>query len=261
MQPNAYLFDMDGILYHGSKPLPYAIEFVTAIQSIPHAFITNNPTLLPEQIIAKLVTMGFPKPHKAQIITAGIATADYLATLKPNFRYFAIGANGLHQALQEKGIEDQQHADFVVVGEGEGLDFNSLTIGINLILQQNAQLISTNPDTSVDAICNGKPCVLAGGGALVAPLQLATGITPITIGKPFPLLYEMALKQLDMEAEQCLMIGDRPDTDIVGALNLGMQTALVRTGRFKQGDMLDKTICPDFDENNLLLLGEKLGFN
>jgi ribonucleotide monophosphatase NagD (HAD superfamily) len=73
---------MDGILYHGSKPLPYAIEFITAIQSFPHVFITNNPTLLPEQIIAKLVTMGFPKPHKEHVITSGIATANYLATLK-----------------------------------------------------------------------------------------------------------------------------------------------------------------------------------
>lgn len=250
---------MDGILYHGSKPLPYAIEFVTAIQSFPHAFITNNPILLPEQIIAKLFAMGFPKPEKEQVITSGIATADYLAALRPNFRYFAIGADGLHQALQEKGIEDHQHADFVVVGEGEGLDFSSLTTGINLILQQHAQLISTNPDTSVDAICNGKPCVLAGGGALVAPLQLATGVTPITIGKPYPLLYQMALQHLGMEVKHCLMIGNRPDTDIVGALELGMQTALVRTGRFKQGEVLDKAIKPYFDDANLLMLGQKLG--
>ncbi len=71
----------------------------------------------------------------------------------------------------------------------------------------------------------------------------------------------LALKQLGIEAKHCLMIGDRPDTDILGALKIGMQTALVRTGQFKQGDVLDKTICPDFDENNLLILGQKLGLH
>ena len=127
------------------------------------------------------------------------------------------------------------------------------------MIKQDAQLICTNPDTSVDAFYRGKRAILAGAGALVAPFIVATGKQPITIGKPKPLLYEIALQTLQTEANNCLMIGDRPDTDIIGAQQLGIQTALVRTGRFRPDEKLpDQMPKPDWDVENLAQLTKHL---
>ena len=110
----------------------------------------------------------------------------------------------------------------------------------------------TNPDSSVDAWHRGRRQVLPGGGALVAPFEVATGQKAVVIGKPEPLLFEMALERLGVPPEQCVMIGDRPDTDIAGAAALGMSTALVRTGRFTPGAPWPEGLPrPDWDVGSL----------
>ncbi|MCU7800088.1 MAG: HAD-IIA family hydrolase [gamma proteobacterium symbiont of Lucinoma myriamae] len=251
----AILLDMDGVLFHGMNPIDGAMDFMRSIEHIPHVFITNNPIRLPESMADKMAEIGFKRPDEKHIITAGEATATWLSQQKPEFRFFAIGADGLHKSLRKYGYEDKDKADYVVVGEGEGIDYASITTGINLILKQGAQLISTNPDTSVDAFYRGKRAIMPGGGALVAPFIVATGKQPVTIGKPEPLLYEIALQELNVQANDCLMIGDRPDTDILGAQQLGIQTALVRTGRFAPGEKLpDNMLTPDWDVENLMQL-------
>lgn len=248
----AFLLDMDGVLYHGNKLLPDALEFVDLVAHSKHLFITNNPIHSPSKVADKLSSMGFKGVLPEQILTSAQATAEWLTQQKSGFHYYAVGSIGLRNALSEMGTEDRSHADYVVIGEGAGLDYESLTIGINLILSKGAILVSTNPDASVDAWRNGEHLVLPGGGALVAPFEVATTQTAITIGKPQPLLYKMAMERLAVEAEDCIMIGDRPDTDIAGATALGMKTALVRTGRFLPGmSWLNEIEKPDWDVDSL----------
>ncbi|MDH5219171.1 MAG: HAD-IIA family hydrolase [Gammaproteobacteria bacterium] len=248
----AILLDMDGVLYHGDKAIPGAVRFMQAIEHLPHAFITNNPILPSDAIADRLVRLGFRRPDHRQIITSAEATAMWLSQQKANFRYFAVGAEGLHAALRQQGIEDRHSADFVVIGEGPGIDYEAITIGVNLIQKQGARLICTNPDHSVDAHIDGKHCVLPGGGALVAPFSIASELAPIFVGKPHALLYQIAMERLNVIPEHCLMIGDRPDTDIAGACALGMKTALVRTGRFSPGALLPEDMSvPDWDVDNL----------
>jgi NagD protein len=258
--PVAVLMDMDGVLYHGDRALPHALDFVNALADVPHAFVTNNPIRSPTEIAARLEKMGFTRPEPRRIITSAEVTAEWLSRQKPDFRYFAVGARGLHDALAAFGTADSERADFVVVGEGAGLDFGSLTTGINLISKLGARLIATNPDESVDATDeNGRHLILPGGGALVAPFAVATGTTPVFIGKPYPLIYHEALTRLGVAPEQCLMIGDRPDTDIQGAAALKMYTALVRTGRFADGDPLPEGCdAADWDTANLQQLRGEL---
>ncbi|MCG7983938.1 MAG: HAD-IIA family hydrolase [Candidatus Thiodiazotropha lotti] len=259
---NSLLLDMDGVLYHGEKAIPEALEFMRRVEDMPHAFITNNPILSPVRVADRLEGMGFRRPHERQIVTSAEATALWLARQKPDFKYFAVGAKGLHLALQERGREDSQQADFVVIGEGPGIDFESITIGTNLILKQGAQLVCTNPDHSVDAHHEGSHRVLPGGGALVAPFAVATGKQPLIIGKPYPLLYEMAAERLRISFDHCLMIGDRPDTDIAGAARLGMKTALVRTGRFAPNTEYPAELPrPDWDINSLSELSQILFYS
>lgn len=248
----AFLLDMDGVLHHGDKVLPNALDFVDAVSYSKHLFITNNPIRSPVLVAERLSSLGFNGIMPGQILTSAQATAQWLVQQKPRFHYFAVGADGLHNALSEDGTEDRLHADYVVIGEGAGLDYESLTIGINLILSKGAILVATNPDTSVDAWQNGQHLVLPGGGSLVAPFEVATGCKAIIIGKPQPLLYQMAMERLDVEVEDCIMIGDRPDTDIAGAAAMGMKTALVRTGRFFPGEPWPKGIeKPHWDVDSL----------
>jgi HAD superfamily hydrolase (TIGR01450 family) len=226
---------MDGVLFHGATPLDGAADFLRCIAHLPHLYVTNNPIRTPAQVSARLEAMGLGRPPVSRILTSAEATARWLHRERPGFRFYAVGAEGLHTALRAHGELDVERADFVVVGEGPGLDFETLTIGINLILGRGARLVVTNPDTSVDDTHAGRHRVLPGGGALVAPFAAACGVTPVVIGKPEPVLYEMACERLGLDATDCVMVGDRPDTDIAGALRVGMRAALVRSGRFPPG--------------------------
>ncbi len=248
----AFLLDMDGVLYLGSRVLPGAREFVAGIARQPHLFITNNPTRSPTEVARRLADMGLEGIRAQRVLTSAEATAVWLGRQKTGFRYFAVGAAWLHEALSMLGTADEDRADFVVVGEGPGLDYDKLTKGIDLVLSRRARLVVTNPDSSVDDWHQGRRRVLPGGGALVAPFEVATGQKAVIIGKPEPLLYEMALERLGVPARECIMIGDRPDTDIAGAAPLGMRTALVRTGRFLPGAPWPEDLPrPDWDVNSL----------
>lgn len=248
----AILLDMDGVLYHGEKAISGAVEFMLAIEHLPYAFITNNPILPSEAVADRLARLGFRRPDPQQIITSAEATALWLSQQKENFHYYAVGADGLHAALRQHGIEDRRSADFVVIGEGVGIDYDVITTGVNLIQKHGARLICTNPDHSVDAHIDGEHRVLPGGGALVAPFAVAAETKPVFIGKPHALLYQIAMERLEVKPEHCLMVGDRPDTDIAGAVSLGLKTALVRTGRFLPGTPYPNEISePDWDVDSL----------
>jgi len=247
----ALLLDMDGVLSQGDRPLPGAARLLATIQEIPHCFVTNNSVLPPQAVAERLASMGLARPRSRQIITSAEAASRWLARQKPGFRYYAVGAPGLDLALRRVGVADSERADFVVVGEGPGLDYASLTTGINL-LEQGARLVGTNPDVNVDTVEQGRHRILPGGGALLAPFALASGVEPVVIGKPNPLLFEMALEVLGSSPSDCLMVGDRPDTDIAGAAALGLGTALVRTGRFAPGEPWPAELPrPDWDVHDL----------
>ncbi len=158
--PRALLIDLDGVLFHGERPLPGADILLRRLLDRPHCFITNNPIRTPAQVADGFGVLGLPRPDPAYILTSALATARWLSHVRPGFRYFAVGAGGLEAALGAVGQRDEQAADVVVVGEGAGLDFNTLTTGINLILDRGARLIATNPDTTVDGVRDGRHLVL-----------------------------------------------------------------------------------------------------
>ncbi|MGD1983533.1 MAG: haloacid dehalogenase, partial [Chromatiaceae bacterium] len=184
----AFLVDMDGVLFHGSRCLPGAAEFLDALSGLAHCFVTNNPIRTAEQIAEHFEVIGLPRPPIDRIVTSADATVQWLSSQKPGFRYFAIGGGGLAVALEDQGVADDERADFVVVGEGPGINFEVIATAIDLVLR-GARLVCTNPDHNVDATVDGRHRVLPGGGALVAPIAVATGVEPVFIGKPNRLLY------------------------------------------------------------------------
>lgn len=262
MNHMGFLIDMDGVLYRGDMVIPGALEFLESIRGHPHLFLTNNSSATTRQVVKKLRTLGLPRFRPEQILTSATATAEHLNEQEPGFRYYAVGGPGLHASLQSYGMEDDNDPDFVVIGEGEGLDYETLTTGINLLLKGKARLIGTNPDANLDGTRDGRHVVLPGCGALIAPFQVATGLAPQFVGKPNPLIFRQALNRLQLEPHRVFMIGDRPDTDIRGAGCVGIHTILVRTGRlapwdpYPEGEPLPEIMVNSLAELSLPALQE-----
>ena len=251
MRSLGFLIDLDGVIYKAGFLIPGAKEFLERIADFPSLFLTNNSSVTAQDVASKLNAMGVIC-NPTNVLTSGQATASFLSQEKPNFRYYVVGGKGISAALAEQGVFDEKSPDYVVVGEGEGLNYQTLTTGLNCILH-GATLIATNPDANLDGEYYGKLCVLPGGGALVAPFEKASGVTAKVIGKPQPEIYRQAMRRLALPVENLVMVGDRPDTDIDGAKRMGMHAILVYTGRFGSDMQYPKNcLLPDMAVDSLL---------
>ncbi len=222
-----YLIDMDGVIYHGSRLIPGAQEFVRKLQTTntPFLFLTNNSERSPKDLATKLSHLGLDVSWK-HFYTAAHCTADFLVRQRPLCSAFVLGEGGLLIALQEKGISfDSIRPDFVVVGEGRMLNFEIAEKAVRFI-QEGAVLVATNPDTWCPTESGPRP----GTGALAALLEAATSRKAYFLGKPNPFMFLMARQRLGLHTAETIMIGDTMETDIRGAIELGMQAFLVLTG-------------------------------
>ncbi|TXK97156.1 hypothetical protein BMR07_04005 [Methylococcaceae bacterium CS1] len=118
-----------------------------------------------------------------------------------------------------------QGADIVVCGKDESISWDKLSTA-TLNLRAGAEFIATNGDTTLPTELG----LIQGNGAILAALHAATGCTPKVIGKPEPIIYQQALALLGSTAENTIAIGDRLDTDILGAVRTGMRSLMVLTG-------------------------------
>lgn len=244
LQPPAvgFLIDMDGVIYRSSELIPGAARFIATLRErqVPFRFLTNNSQRTRRDVCMKLRRLGIHVEDE-HIYTCAMATAWFLARQKPQGTAFVIGDSGLHQALHVHGYAIVDHdPDFVVVGEGRNLSFEMVETAVNMILR-GAKLISTNPDPNCPTSSGTRP----GCGAIVALLEAATGRKAFTVGKPSPIMMRAARKQLGLDADHTIMIGDTMETDILGGLQMGYQTILVLSGGTRQEDLADFAFTPD----------------
>ena len=222
-----FICDMDGVIYHGNKVLPGVIEFVKWLQKEDkeYLFLTNNSSYTPKELQQKLARMGLDVGEE-HFYTSALATATFLSEQAPNCSVYAIGEAGLLNALYNAGITmNDVNPDYVVVGEGKAYSLDTLTKATNLVLN-GAKLIGANSDVSGPNEYGIAPAC----GALVAPIELATGTHAYFCGKPNPLMMRTGLKLLKCHSNEAVMIGDRMDTDIISGLESGMSTVLVLSG-------------------------------
>jgi len=209
------LIDLNGVLYRGNAPLEHAAAFVAWLRQHDIAFrlVTNNATLTPAQYVAKLEKMRIADDEQ-EVFTSSLATALYLERKQAaGQRAFIIGEDGLVNALRAIGIESvEDDAQWVVVGLDRHVTYDRFARAA-LALQSGATFVGTNPDLSYPS----ETGVLPGAGALQAVLTATTGIRPVVIGKPEPLMLQLALESLGSTTENTAMLGDRLDTDILGA--------------------------------------------
>ncbi len=232
---------MDGVLYRGPRAVPGAAAFIRRLhaKAKPYLCITNHACFSPEDLAAKLKRMGIPVPAE-RILTAGQATATWLQAQRTR-RVFAIGEPALHLALAEAGIESNSYRPtHVVVSLDRRVDYERLTEAARHILR-GVVFVATNPDPSYPTECGPAPeC-----GFYLAGLERMTGIRPVVIGKPGPQLYRLAAEKLNLLPRQLTMVGDRLDTDIVGAKRAGLRTVLVLSGHTTKAMAKQARVKPD----------------
>lgn len=222
-----FICDMDGVIYHGNRVLPGAVEFIRWLQNSgkEYLFLTNNSGMTPKELHQKLQRMGLDVPEE-HFYTSALATAEFLKTQAPGCSAYVIGEAGLLNALYDAGITmNDVNPDYVVVGEGRTYSLESLTKAVNLVLA-GAKLIGANSDVSGNIESGIAPACRA----LIAPIEMATGKQAYFCGKPNPLMMRTGLRLLGCHSDESVIIGDRMDTDIIAGTESGVDTVLVLSG-------------------------------
>lgn len=243
------LIDMDGVLYRGTTGLTGGPELIAFLKErgIRYLLVTNNSTLTPKMFVDRLGGMGVHVPESA-IMTSGVATAAYLATLAPaGTRVNVVGEAALIEELERKGfVMAGRDAEYVVCGWDRTITFEKLTTAA-LAIRDGATFIGTNADKTYPL----EKDIIPGAGSLLAALTTATDVKPIVVGKPEPIVFEQSLRLLGGRPEETAILGDRLDTDILGGKRAGIRTIMVLTGIATSEDLATCEQPPDLVYDDL----------
>ena len=229
-----FICDMDGVIYHGNRILDGVPEFINWMQENNKKFIflTNSSERTPHELSMKLERMGL-SVSPDHFYTSAMATAAFLASQKPDATAYVIGEAALTKALYDKGIYmNDVNPDYVVVGETSTYSFEKIEKAVNLVIK-GAKLIGTNPDITGPT----ERGIMPATGALISPIEIATGKKAYFVGKPNPLMLRHGLKKLDCHSQDIAFVGDRMDTDIIAGIESNVDTVLVLSGVTSMNDI------------------------
>ena len=224
------IIDLDGVLWRGQTFLEGVPEFFSFLRtnSMPLLLVTNNSTAAPKSVVDRLEHASV-QIDTAEVLTSSQATAAYLQTTFPSgTTIYAIGEDALKDTLSAAGFRLHDSADgvqTVVMGFDREINWAKM-VEASIAIQSGALFVATNPDLTFPLERGQAP----GAGAFITAVKLTTGVEPIIIGKPEPRLFNLARERLGLAAEQILAIGDRIETDILGAQRAGIATGLLLTG-------------------------------
>lgn len=241
----AVLFDMDGVIYVGNRPLPGVQAMLDYLDSTGRRWlcITNNASNTSQMFADKLAKMAI-KAQPINILGSAEATAAWLGEQAPaKGKVIMLGMEGLRTALLNEGftlVTDPAEAEFAVAGINFHLTYEDVA-NVALAIRNGARFVGTNIDPTYPAERGQIP----GTGSIIAMLKAATDVEPEIVGKPYPGMYELAMHRLSAEPTTTLMVGDRYETDIAGATKLGLVTAGVLTGISSQADFEAGNPPPD----------------
>ena len=243
------LFDMDGVIYVGTQLLPGVQAMFDYLERTDRKWlcVTNNASRTPAQFVEKLTG----------ILGSAEATAGWLAEQIqdhgwPRGKVIIVGQDGLKAALKQHGFElttDSADATYAIAGINFELTYEELA-RVALAIRNGARFLGTNSDPSYPS----ERGLLPGAGSILALLQAATGVEPIVIGKPNRGMYDQAIRRIGVQPHEAMMVGDRYDTDISGALGMGLATTGVLTGVSSRHDFETAIKPPHIIANNLVEL-------
>jgi phosphoglycolate/pyridoxal phosphate phosphatase family enzyme len=240
-----WLFDLDGTVYLGEALIPGAAEAIAALRADGRrvAFLSNKPLATREQYAAKLTTLGIPTVAD-DIVNSSLVLARHLRELDAGAPVFVIGEPPLVGELRDHGFEVRGDADvrWVVIAFDRTFDYAKLNTALQAVRRHGARLIATNPDRTCPT-ADGEIPDCAG---MIAAVEAVTGKrVEVVVGKPSRIILDVALERLGVGASECVIVGDRIETDIVMGKRLGLATVLVLSGITRADDPRIAELRPD----------------
>ncbi|MBM4439264.1 MAG: HAD-IIA family hydrolase [Candidatus Rokubacteria bacterium] len=240
-----WLFDLDGTIYIGDRLIPGADDAIAALRADGRrvAFLSNKPLETRADYARKLTTLGIPATPD-DVVTSSVVLARYLAGRDPGAPVFVIGEPPLIAELAAHGFEVRRdhHVRWVVIAFDRTFDYAKLDTALQAVRRANARLIATNPD---------RTCPVEGGeipdcAGMIAAVEAVTDRkVDAVVGKPSPIILEVALATLGVPAGEAVIVGDRIETDMVMGKRLGLATVLVLSGVTAADDPRIAELAPD----------------
>ena len=231
------LADLDGVIYEGSLPIAGAAEGILALkkQGLKVGFVTNNSSRKTETIAEQLAGFGV-HAEPDEIISSGQTGVELMqGMVEPGAKVLVVGGEGLRARVEAAGFELVQDAagepQAVIQGFSPDLTWRQLAEA-SFAIARGAVWVATNSDWTIPQERGLAP----GNGTMLAAVHTATGIFAKVAGKPEPAIFETAVRVF--ESKSTLFVGDRLDTDILGANRAHIDSVLVLTGVSTRKDLL-----------------------
>ena len=240
-----YLFDMDGTLYLGDRLFSFTKDLLKRIKEDGHRymFMTNNSSKSVEAYINKLMKLGI-ESRKSDFITSSMATIHYIKENYIDKTFYVCGTTSLIDEFTDAGIKITSvysEAEAIVMGYDTELTYKKLEDVCKILLSRDVPYIATNPDY----VCPTEYGSVPDCGSVCDMIYNATGKRPYFIGKPSPLMPELAMKIANVTAKETAVIGDRIYTDIKSGINAGTVSVLVMSGETDEQILKESKDKPD----------------
>jgi phosphoglycolate/pyridoxal phosphate phosphatase family enzyme len=241
-----YIFDLDGTVYLGEALLPNAGLTLSKLRShgLRTIFISNNPTHAREDYAEKLTRLGVPTSID-DILTSSLVMVDFLKRRMPEARLFVVGEEPLLAELRRGGFEltdKVENIDAVIASFDRTFVYHKLQIAFDAI-RAGAHFFATNPDRYCPVPSGGEPDCAAIIGAIEGCTNKRV---EAIVGKPSKYMIDAALNLMNLPAADCLMVGDRWETDISMGQEAGMSTGLILTGATTESDLESASVQPTY---------------
>ena len=257
-----FIFDLDGTIYRGDQLIPGAERVVRRLRENRRkvVFLSNKPLQTREDYASKLTQLGIPT-QPDEVINSTFVMVNYLKRIAPQARLFAVGEVPFVDELKRAGFhitDKPKEIEYVVVAFDRTFDYHKLNIAFQAI-KLGAHFVATNPD---------RTCPVEGGeipdcAGMIAAIEAVTEKkVEVIVGKPSPIMIQAALEVMGLRPEDCILIGDRVETDIRMGKDSGIATGIVLTGVTDEKTLegfKHTSIQPDFvfqsiaDVENLLI--------
>jgi len=226
-----FIFDLDGTVYRGDSLIPGADWVIRLLREKGKkvVFLSNNPLQTREDYASKLTRLGIPT-QPDEVINSTFVITHYLKKNAPQARLFVVGELPFIEELKRAGFtitEEPKEIDYVVVAFDRTFDYKKLNIAFQAIKKFGAHFVATNPD---------RTCPVEGGeipdcAGMIAAIEAVTEKkVEVIVGKPSPIMIQTVLDVLGLRPEECVLIGDRLETDIKMGKDSGIATGIVLTG-------------------------------
>ncbi len=243
---SGYIFDLDGTIYRGEKLIPEARETIEKLKSLGKkiVYLSNKPLQTREDYAAKLTRLGIPT-EPGEVINSSFVMASWLWRQAPKAAVFIIGEPPLIEEMTRKGFkisEKPEEVQYVIASFDRTFDYRKLNIALQAI-KKGARFVATNPDRT----CPVEDGEIPDCAAMTGAIEGATGKkVEAIVGKPSEIIIQVAVEAINLTPRECLLVGDRLETDVVMGKKAGMATALVLTGVTSREVSRQSPIKPDY---------------